>query len=51
MSLVTSSTLETLVAQNNELLSAVYILLLFCVGVTAACFVIFLLYKFLRLFF
>lgn len=45
------STLETLVAQNNELLLRVYTCQLFVIGVAGASIVIFLLYKFLRKFF
>lgn len=45
------STLETLLAQNNELLTRIYIVLLFCVGVGAALFVLFFMYKILRIFF
>ena len=46
-----TSTLESLVAQNNELLARIYAVMLFCVGVAGACFVVFLLYNFLRKFF
>lgn len=45
------STLESLVAQNNELLLRIYTVLLFAVGVCGALLVLFLLYKFLRKFF
>lgn len=46
-----TSALETLLAQNNELLCSIYAVLLFMVGVGGACLVLFLLYKFLRKFF
>lgn len=45
------STLETLVAYNNQLLEGIYITLLFIVGVVPAVGVCYLLYKFLRKFF
>lgn len=45
------STLEALVAQNNELLLRVHTAQLFIIGVSGALLVIFLLYKFLRKFF
>lgn len=46
-----TATLETLLAQNNELLSQIYVAQLFVIGVCAGGFVVYLLYKFLRLFF
>lgn len=46
-----TSSLETLVAQNNELLLHIYSAQLFVIGVCGASLVIFLLYKFLRKFF
>lgn len=45
------STLEQMLAQNNELLCSIYAVLLFLVGVGGALLVLFLLYKFLRKFF
>lgn len=45
------STLETLVAQNNELLLHIYTALLWVIGVLCAVGVLVLLYKFLRKFF
>ena len=46
-----TSTLETLVAQNNEILLYIYTAQLWAFGVAVAGFVVFLLYKFLRKFF
>lgn len=46
-----TTTIETLLVQNNELLCSIYAVLLFQVGVTGALLVLFLLYKFLRKFF
>lgn len=45
------TTLETLVAQNNELLMHIYTAQLIVIGVAGASLVIFLLYKFIRKFF
>jgi len=45
------STLETLMAQNNEILMHIYVALLFVIGCGVASGVVFLLYKFLRKFF
>lgn len=42
------TTLEDLLAQNNEILCSIYALLLFQVGVASAVFVCYLLYKALR---
>ena len=46
-----TSTLEILLAQNNELLTHIYSAILFTIGCGSACGVVFLLYKFLRKFF
>lgn len=45
------TTLESLVATNNELLLHIYTSQLFCVSVVGVGLVLFLLYKFLRKFF
>lgn len=45
-----TTALETLLAQNNELLLHIYAFQLFAIGVIGAVFVCFLLYKFLRKF-
>lgn len=45
------TTLEVLLVQNNELLAQIYVAQLYVIGVVAGVFVLFLLYKFLRLFF
>ena len=45
------SAVETLLAQNNELLTRIYVTDLAVIGITGAVFVCFLLYKFLRKFF
>ena len=45
------STLEALITQNNDLLTHIYTANLFVIGVSAAAFIIFLLYKFIKLFF
>ena len=47
----TTSAIETLLVQNNDLLARLYVGQLFVIGVTGACLVVFLLYKFLRKFF
>lgn len=48
---ISIETLETLLAQNNELLLHIYALQLWAVGIAGALFVLFLLYNFLRKFF
>lgn len=43
--------LETLMAQNNELLTRIYINQLFVIGVVGALFVLFVLYNFIKKFY
>lgn len=43
--------IEILSAQNGELLLHIYAVQLFAIGVVGACFVLFLLYKFLKAFY
>lgn len=45
------STLEALMVQNNELLAQIYVAQLYVIGVCGGAVVLYLLYKFLRLFF
>lgn len=46
-----TTTIELLLAENNDLLAHVYATQLFVIGVVGASLVLFLLYKFLRKFF
>lgn len=48
---VSLETVETLLAQNTELLLRIYTCQLFAIGVVGALLVVFLLYKFLRKFY
>lgn len=48
---VSLETVEYLLAENTELLLHIYTAQLFVIGVGGACFVVFLLYKFLRKFY
>lgn len=51
VSVDTLAQVETLLAQNVDLLLHIYTAQLFVIGITGACLVIFLLYKFLRKFY
>lgn len=51
MNMEYTNLIESLLQENNELLTQIYYAQLWCIGVVCSVFVLFLLYKFLRLFF